>query len=85
MDVGLDKSPRNFATGSCLGLASDPGAEGNVFKITPSVTTLKRGLFIREAPLVFKTREGHMFCDSGDCRSPGYQQIRRKCSPGSAH
>lgn len=57
----------------------------NIFKISSYIVTLKRNLFIRKAPLVFKTREGHMFNDCRDYRSLRHQQIRMNCSPISAH
>lgn len=85
MYLGFDKSPLSFATGSCFRLASNPRTKGNVFKMTSYVITLKIDLFIRKTPLVFETREGHMFYDSRDYRSPRHQQIRMNCSPISAH
>lgn len=85
MDLEFDKSPLSFATGICLRLAFNQCTEGNIFKISSCVVTLKRDLFIRKAPLVFKTREGHMFNDSRDYRSLRHQQIRMNCSPISAH
>lgn len=85
MNLGFDKSPLSFATSSCLRVAFNLCTEGNIFKMTSYVITLKRGLFIRKAPLVFKTREGHMFYNSRDYRSPRHQQITMNYSPISAH